>query len=80
MTWEPHRGKTAKLAFWAGLLIALLLCPIFIRSPYLIHVFNLTFIYIIVAVSFRTIMNVGAASFQPRSFHGDRRIHFSYVG
>jgi branched-chain amino acid transport system permease protein len=70
MTWKPFRRKIVKPGCWAGLLIILLLCPIFIESPYLIHVFNLTFIYVIVAVSFRTIMTSGQLPFSHAAFMG----------
>lgn len=65
-----NRGKMIKPGIWLGLLIILILCPLFIKSPYLIHVFNLTFIYIIIAVSFRTIMTSGQLPLSHAGFMG----------
>jgi branched-chain amino acid transport system permease protein len=74
MKWKSpftgNRGNMIKPGAWAGMLIILSLCPLFIKSPYLIHVFNLTFIYIIVAVSFRTIMTSGQLPLGHAGFMG----------
>jgi branched-chain amino acid transport system permease protein len=63
-------GKMVKPSIWAGLLIILLVLPLFVKSPYLIHIINLTFIYIIVAVSFRTIMTSGQLPLAHAGFMG----------
>jgi len=63
-------NKMLKPGFWAGLFVILLLLPLFIKSSYLIHVFNLTFIYILVAVSFRTIMTSGQLPLGHAGFMG----------
>jgi branched-chain amino acid transport system permease protein len=74
MEWKSpflgNSGKMIKSGVWAGLLIILLMCPLFVKSPYLIHIFNLTFIYIIVAVSFRTIMTSGQLPLSHAGFMG----------
>jgi len=64
------RGNMAKPGFWVGLLIILLLLPLFVKSLYLIHIINITFIYIIVAVSFRTIMTSGQLPLSHAGFMG----------
>jgi len=65
-----NRGKMIKPGACAGLLIILIACPLFIKSPYLFHIFNLTLIYIIVAVSFRTIMTSGQLPLSHAGFMG----------
>jgi branched-chain amino acid transport system permease protein len=74
MEWKSpflsNSGKMIKSGVWAGLFIILLMIPLFIKSPYLIHIFNLTFIYIIVAVSFRTIMTSGQLPLSHAGFMG----------
>jgi branched-chain amino acid transport system permease protein len=59
-----------KPSIWVGLLIILLVLPLFIKSSYLLHIFNMTFIYIIVAVSFRTIMTSGQLPLGHAGFMG----------
>jgi branched-chain amino acid transport system permease protein len=74
MEWKSsfagNSERMIKSGIYAGLLIILLMCPLFIKSPYLIHIFNLTFIYIIVAVSFRTIMTSGQLPLSHAGFMG----------
>lgn len=74
MKWKlpsvSNSGKMIKPGVWAGLLVILLVCPLFVKSPYLIHIFNLTFIYIIVAVSFRTITTSGQLPLSHAGFMG----------
>jgi branched-chain amino acid transport system permease protein len=65
-----RRGKMIKPGACLGVLLILSLCPLFIKSPYLIHVLNLTFIYIIVSVSFRTIMTSGQLPLSHAAFMG----------
>jgi branched-chain amino acid transport system permease protein len=65
-----NRGNMVKPAIWVGLLIILLVIPLFVKSSYLIHIFNLTFIYIIVAVSFRTILTSGQMPLAHAGFMG----------
>lgn len=74
MEWKsPFAGNSEKMiksGFYAILFIILIVCPLLIKSPYLIHIFNLTFIYIIVAVSFRTIMTSGQLPLSHAGFMG----------
>jgi branched-chain amino acid transport system permease protein len=63
-------GKMVKPSIWAGLLIILLLLPLFVKSPYLIHIINLTFIYILVTVSFRAILTSGQLPLAHAGFMG----------
>jgi branched-chain amino acid transport system permease protein len=63
-------GNMVKPGIWMVLLIIMLLIPLFVKSPYLIHIFNLTFIYIIVAVSFRTILTSGQMPLAHAGFMG----------
>ncbi len=53
---------------YSGLLFILLLLPLFIDSPYLIHVFNLTLIYIIASSSLRLIAVSGQLSLGHAAF------------
>jgi branched-chain amino acid transport system permease protein len=50
-------GKLAKPTFWVvgAIIILLLLLPLFLKSPYMHHIFILILIYIITTSSFRTI-------------------------
>lgn len=50
-----RRDKLIKLAVYIALIIILCIVPIFTQSPYYLHIFILTFLYVIVAVSFRFI-------------------------
>jgi len=65
-----NKGKIAKPGFWVGLLIILAVLPLFIKSPYLIHIINMTFIYILVTVSFRTILTSGQLPLAHAGFMG----------
>jgi branched-chain amino acid transport system permease protein len=55
-------GRLRRIFACTGVLIIALLLPAWIRSPYLIHVFNLTLIYIIAASSLRLIAISGQFS------------------
>jgi len=55
-------GRLATIVACTGVLVIALLLPLWIRSPYLIHVFNLTLIYIIAASSLRLIAVSGQLS------------------
>ena len=59
-----------KPSVYGGVVIILALLPLFIKSLYWIHVFILTFIYIIVAVSFRTIAISGQFPLAHAAFMG----------
>ena len=64
------RGKLAKPAVYAGLMVTLSLLPLFIKSAYWIHIFILTFIYIIATVSLRTITISGQFPLAHAAFMG----------
>ncbi len=55
----PDRRRRAKLSAVAGSVAVLCLLPVFVSSSYTLHIFILTFIYIIVTVSLRTITTSG---------------------
>jgi len=60
--------KLTKAAIYAGVIIILLLLPLFIESPYLIHIFILTLIYIIATSSLRTVAISGQISLGHAAF------------
>jgi branched-chain amino acid transport system permease protein len=70
--WLSIRGrrKLTKLGVYAGVIVIISLIPLFIQSPYLIHIFILTFIYIIVTVSLRTITISGQLPLAHAAFMG----------
>ena len=62
--------KLVKPAIYAGLVIIVALFPLFITSSFHLHLFILTFIYIIVASSWRTIAISGQMSLGHAGFMG----------
>jgi len=62
--------KLTKPAFYAGLMIILSLLPLFISQGYMLHILTLTFIYIIAAVSLRTITISGQFPLAHAAFMG----------
>jgi branched-chain amino acid transport system permease protein len=64
------RRKLTKPGVYAGVIVILSLIPLFIKSPYLIHIFILTFIYIIATVSLRTITISGQFPLAHAAFMG----------
>jgi branched-chain amino acid transport system permease protein len=64
---KKNRSKTA---VYAGLVVMIALLPLFIRSVYLLHILILTFIYIIAAVSLRTITISGQFPLAHAAFMG----------
>jgi branched-chain amino acid transport system permease protein len=63
--------KLTRPALWAGgMVVILLLLPLFIKTPYLIHVFILILIYTIATVSFRTISISGQFPLAHAAFMG----------
>ena len=62
--------KLAKPGVWLGLIVIMLLLPLFFESPYTLHILILTFIYIIVAASFRTIAISGQFPLAHAAFMG----------
>lgn len=59
-----------KPSIYAGVIIILLLVPLFVESPYYLHIVILTFIYIIGASSLRTIATSGQISLGHAAFMG----------
>ncbi len=64
------RGKLIRPAVWAGVLVVVSAFPLFIKSAYLLHIFILTFIYIIAAVSLRLISTSGQYPLAHAAFMG----------
>jgi branched-chain amino acid transport system permease protein len=64
------RKKWATPAIYAGLVVIISLLPLFISSPYTLHILILTFIYIIATVSFRTITISGQFPLAHGAFMG----------
>jgi branched-chain amino acid transport system permease protein len=52
-------GKWTKPAIAAGVVVIIAILPLLLTSPYYLHIFILTFIYTIAAVSLRTILTSG---------------------
>jgi branched-chain amino acid transport system permease protein len=66
---EGGRNLTTP-AIYAGVVIILALLPLFITSRYMIHIFILTFVYIIATVSLRTITLSGQLPLAHAAFMG----------
>ncbi|MBP1707420.1 MAG: Inner-rane translocator [Chloroflexi bacterium] len=66
----PGRSKIVKPAIYGGVTVIVALLPLFIKSPYMIHIFILTLIYIIAAVSLRTITVSGQMPLAHAGFMG----------
>jgi branched-chain amino acid transport system permease protein len=64
------RRKWAKPAAYAGLVVIIALLPVFLVSHYILHILILTFIYIIAAVSMRTITISGQFPLAHAAFMG----------
>jgi branched-chain amino acid transport system permease protein len=62
--------KWAKPAIAAGLVVIIALLPLVLGSPYLLHILILTFIYIVAAVSLRTITISGQFPLAHGAFMG----------
>jgi branched-chain amino acid transport system permease protein len=68
---STKRGrKLPEPAVYAGLIVILAMFPLFIKSPYLIHIFILTLIYIIAASSLRLITVSGQFPLAHAAFMG----------
>jgi branched-chain amino acid transport system permease protein len=69
---EPERSlrKWFKPAVLGGLVVILALLPVFISSPYMLHILILTFIYTIAAASLRTITTSGQFPLAHAAFMG----------
>ena len=64
------KRKWIKLTTWVGLIVIVSLFPLFLKSPYTLRILNLTFIYIIATVSFRTITISGQFPLAHAAFMG----------
>ena len=64
------RSKWTKPAIVAGLVVIIALLPLLISSPYMLHIFILTLIYTIAAVSLRTIITSGQFPLAHAAFMG----------
>jgi branched-chain amino acid transport system permease protein len=64
------RRELTKPAVYAGLVIIIALLPIFLSSPYILHILILTFIYIMATVSFRAIVISGQFPLAHAAFMG----------
>jgi len=64
------RSRLIKPAIVAGLVVIIALLPLLLRSPYLLHILILIFIYTIAAVSLRTITISGQFSLAHGAFMG----------
>ena len=62
--------KWVKPAVLAGLVIIIAILPLFLSTSYMLHILILTFIYIVAAVSFRTISISGQFSIAHAAFMG----------
>jgi branched-chain amino acid transport system permease protein len=64
------RRNVAKPAALAGLVVIIALLPVLVGSPYILHILILTFIYMIAAVSLRTITISGQFPLAHAAFMG----------
>jgi branched-chain amino acid transport system permease protein len=65
-----RRNMIIKVGIPAGIVVILALLPLFAGSPYILHIFLLTFIYTIAAVSLRTITISGQFPLAHGAFMG----------
>jgi branched-chain amino acid transport system permease protein len=62
--------KLARLSIYGGIIIVLALLPLLVKSPYVVHVFIITFIYIVATVSLRTVTISGQYPLAHGAFMG----------
>lgn len=67
---SPARVRWIKPALLVGLIIIIAILPLFIHTPYIMHIFILTFIYTAAAVSLRTITISGQFPLAHGAFMG----------
>jgi ABC-type branched-subunit amino acid transport system permease subunit len=60
----------SRQALYCGILVVLALLPLFVKSPYMLHVFIVTFIYIVATVSLRTVTISGQYPLAHAAFMG----------
>jgi branched-chain amino acid transport system permease protein len=63
-------GKWTKPSVAAGVVVIIAILPLLLTSPYMLHIFILTFIYTIAAVSLRTILTSGQFPLAHGAFMG----------
>lgn len=62
--------RLVKPSAYGGLVIILFLLPLFLKSPYWLHIFIIAFVYIIATVSLRTIITSGQFPLAHAAFMG----------
>jgi len=62
--------KLARLSLYGGIVVLLALLPLLIKSPYVVYVFTVTFIYIVATVSLRTVTISGQYPLAHGAFMG----------
>jgi ABC-type branched-subunit amino acid transport system permease subunit len=62
--------KLARLSIYGGIIIVLALLPLLVKSPYVVHVFIIAFIYIVATVSLRTVTISGQYPLAHGAFMG----------
>jgi branched-chain amino acid transport system permease protein len=67
---ERNKKRLIQPGVYAGVVVLLALLPLFIKSRYLIHIFIVTFVYIIATVSLRTITISGQFPLAHAAFMG----------
>ncbi len=67
---DNRKKHKTRIALLAGLVVILALIPLFISSPYVLHILLLTFVYTIAAVSLRTITISGQFPLAHAAFMG----------
>jgi branched-chain amino acid transport system permease protein len=65
-----RRNKIIKIGIPVGIVVILALLPLLVGSPYILHIFLLTFIYTIAAISLRTITISGQFPLAHGAFMG----------
>jgi branched-chain amino acid transport system permease protein len=63
-------NKLARLSIYGGIIIVLALLPLLLKSPYVVHVFIITFIYIVATVSLRAVTISGQYPLAHGAFMG----------
>jgi branched-chain amino acid transport system permease protein len=67
---KADRSKLVKPSVYGGLVIILSLFPLFVKSPYWVHIFIIAFVYIIATVSLRVITISGQFPLAHAAFMG----------
>jgi branched-chain amino acid transport system permease protein len=67
---SSNNSKLLKPAVYLGVIVIVALLPLFVKSPYMIHIFIMTLIYIIASASMRTITISGQMPLAHAAFMG----------